>query len=532
MKINDVLFNFLLEEFQNKKLLNACILKWFGSQPTPQQNEKADYLLTKYYELKVGNKLSTKNPSIVTFINRFPNFNVEGLPLATSFSLEEMEFLIDEFFGDSGGSGVDNDIPEVLRGKNLRPTDERIEASKNLWFARNRFLVVDEGDFRVYVIPDRATSINYGYYEGYMSNLPFYKNAQSTVMQWCTTRYEVNNNLYGSYRSGSKERTFYFVIDETKSPDVESSPQKAQYYLSALQTAKDSPTGYRLTTILNDGTDHVMTEEQLINIYPKLRGHFDKIRPIEYDLTTELGESADIVDMINETPGSQYEFSKIQSRFKKAYIDRGKPIEQIKSWQSMDENLKNAYINITDAENAEDRFKEQLFNFIKDDKSNRAALKSLDNRLKVVGLDGIKYLNKKIIVNKYKPYRKCKLSNDIEIFVTYTNPKRYGIYNIQKAEWLNQNGRIYGPEYTNLKMDVFKSPTEPTNRYFVEIFSKSSQPSDDSFVSLYLNTDRSVKGVFMSYSSWLELKEKEKLRKEGEDVEVDVMKHGDIKERQ
>ena len=530
MKINDVLVNFLLEEFQNKKLLNACILKWFGQEPTQQQNERADYLLTKYYELKVGNKLNTKNPSIRTFINRFPNFNVEGLPLATSYSLEEMEFLIDEFFGDTGSNPADNEIPEVLRGKNLRPNDERIEASKSLWFAKNRFLVVDEGDFRVYQIPDRSTSINYGYYEGYMSDLPFYKNAQSTVMQWCTTRYEVNNNLYGSYRTGSKERTFYFVIDETKSPDVETNPKKAQYYLSALQTAKDSPTGYRLTTILNDGTDHVMTEEQLINIYPKLRGHFDKIRPIQYDLTTELGESADIVDMITENPGSQYEFSKIQSRFKKAYIDRGKPIETIKSWDSMDENLKNAYINITDAENAQDRFKETLFNYIKTNSSNKSALKSLDNRLKIVGLDGIKYLNKKIIENTYKPYRKCKMSSDIEIFVTYTNPKRYGIYNILKAEWLNQNGKIYQPEYRDPTTTVFRSPDDPTKRYIVEIYNKSSQPSDDSFVSLYLNTDRAVKGIFMSYGSWLKLKENERLHKEGENVDVDVEKHGDIKE--
>ena len=59
MKINDILYNILLEEFENKKILRTCMLNWYGENPSNEQTFEADNLLTKFYELKTGNKLKT-----------------------------------------------------------------------------------------------------------------------------------------------------------------------------------------------------------------------------------------------------------------------------------------------------------------------------------------------------------------------------------------------------------------------------------------------------------------------------------------
>ena len=57
----------------------------------------------------------------------------------------------------------------------------------------------------------------------------------------------------------------YFIIDETKNPENNNNVNVAQYYLTALQYATDSGTGYRMTSIMNDGTDPVFTKEELLN---------------------------------------------------------------------------------------------------------------------------------------------------------------------------------------------------------------------------------------------------------------------------
>jgi hypothetical protein len=523
MKINDILYDILLEEFENKKILRTCMLNWYGENPTNEQLFEADNLLTKFYELKTGNRLKTTSPEVITFLNNFPDFNPSNIPNALVYSLQQMKLIIGEFY-ELGGN-EDNTIPEILRGTDLPKTPERIEASKSLWFEDNQYLIVNEDGFRVYFIPDRQTSINFGYYEGEMSRTEPYS-SQPSHMQWCTTREIRTSNLYSSYRD---RRTFYFIIDESKSPEVEPNVQVSQYYLSALQYATDSPTNFRVTSILNNGSDPTFTEEQLYAIYPKLRGHIDKIKKVQYDYAAELGESGNILDRITENEG-QYEFARVQWRLKKAYIDIGKPIRKEKSWMSMQDGLRTSYIDLTTNENIYERFGYELFKTIKKDNK---WLKSLEARIKrLKGEKGFVEFIYNFNKDMYEMERTSKNSNDISLYKTKSRPTKYGIWNAKNNDWQVLGGVIYDDSYIEPDDDIFMS-SKNDDTYYVSVFSKSGQPDNTSFVILYsvdqIDSDRG-RGYFMTYNKFLELQENERLHKEGEEVDLDVEKYSDIKE--
>jgi hypothetical protein len=143
MKINNILYDILLEEFENKKILKTCMLKWYGENPTNEQSFEADNLLTKFYELKTGNKLKTTDAEVITFLNNFPDFDISNIPNATMYSLQQMKLLIGEFYElDGNEDNTTNTIPEILRGKDLPKTPERIEASKSLWYENNQYTII------------------------------------------------------------------------------------------------------------------------------------------------------------------------------------------------------------------------------------------------------------------------------------------------------------------------------------------------------------------------------------------------------
>jgi hypothetical protein len=523
MKINDILYDILLEEFSNKKILKMCMLKWYGENPTNEQTFEADNLLTKFYELKTSNRLKTTDAEVITFLNNFQNFDSSNIPNATLYSLEQMKFIIGEFYELNDEEEERNNIPEILRGRNLPKTPERIEASKSLWYEDNQYCIINEDGFRVYSIPDRQTSINFGYYEGEISRTAPYSE-QPSHMQWCTTREITSSNLYSSYRD---RRTFYFIIDESKNPDVEPNVQVSQYYLSALQYATDSPTNFRLTSILNNGSDPTFTEEQLYSIYPKLRGHMDKIKKVEYDYSSELGESANTLDMITENEGP-YEFARMPSRLKKAYIDSGKPIRKEKSWLSMQEGLKTSYIDLTVKSTIYERFKKELFFAIKKEKK---WLTSLERRLTILGYKGLGELAAEINKDTYELVRISKNSSDVVLYKTKSKPSKYGIWNSKKFDWQEQGGITYNDNYNDPTTNVFKS-SKDNKRYLTQIFNTSGQPNNSSFVVLYpTSAEDMARGFFMTYDKFLELKENEKLYGEGQtDMDTDIENYSDIKE--
>lgn len=523
MKITNIIYNFLLEQVRDVGTYNFLLRTWYGETPTDQQKSEVEDLVNKYTQLKGQNRLKPDLPIIVTFLNRFRGFPVENLTQPRKFTLEQMKFLIGEYFGGTDVTGDQEDfVPEVLRGKNLRPTAERAEASRELWFGKN-YVVIDEGDFRVYKIPNKQTAVNFGYYEGYVAEKSIWDGA-GTHMKWCITRHG-NDNLYTSYRP---QRSFYFVIDESKSPEIQNNPRIAQYYLSALQYSTDSPTNFRLTTILNDGSDPVVSIDELERIYPKLKGHIDKITFMDYDSSKELGETTDPIDLVNENnPQSQYFFASVPNQLKVRYvIDRAKPIKKAISWRSMTEELKKGYFDLTTRQNIFERFDEEVLTEIRKSKSE---LRSLERRLNIIGFDGLRPLLMRQMKDKYRVHRLSDKTNDIFILKTHTRPFKYGIYDVKNFDWLNKGGKTYLPEYNDPKAGVLINKANTNEKFYVEFFNKSSQPSSDSFVSIYpIDRSKGGKGFFMSYDSFMKMKNDYDLTDNPKDIKPEFEKHSDI----
>jgi len=86
--------------------------------------------------------------------------------------------------------------------------------------------------------------------------------------------------------------------------------------------------------------------------------------------------------------------------------------------------------------------------------------------------------------------------------------------------------------YTDPTPSIMTS-SKDNKRYLVQIFSTNKGQTDNtSFVILY-SSDREgmARGYFMTYNKFLELKENEKLSKEGQtDIDTEIGNYSDIKE--
>jgi hypothetical protein len=495
MKFNEILSNIITEEFANKKLLQVLFKKWYGDQPTDEQKENTELFATEFFKIK--DRLSPKMPEVRTFLNRYPNFEINNLRNIIHYDLKQIIFILSEFVDISDNENK-NEIPDIFVGKNLPPTVSRISASKDLWYSKTNNLIVDEEGFRVYSIRNRKESQMWGYYHGFLIKEPPFENGGWS--QWCTTRYNDDSNLYGNYRSVPRKRTFYFVIDESKNPEIEPNTNISQYYISALQTASDSSTGFKITTIQNNGVDVDITEQKIYEIYPKLRGHFDKIKPIEYS-QNELGVITDNLERVDENENNEYAFWKVNTSLKKRYIDIGKPLTKPESWDTMNSGLKQSYFDLTEKENVLERFsKIEFLNHIKKNNSDK---RSLLVRLEKIGLS-IGEVIDKLMGNQYDVPRISADNKNIRLYEKKSGGKM-GLFNAIQGDWVEHNGIKYVPEYNIIDTNIYVDSEGET--YVVETFSKTFQVTDDSFYSIYLFSDNNPKydSHFLSPKKWEEL---------------------------
>lgn len=521
MKFNDLLFNIISEEFANKKLLNTMLNKWYGLEPTEEQQQEGEFLITGFFKIK--NRLGINIPEVRTFLNRFTDFRVDNLKDVNNYTLNQIKFIVGEFV-ELPSKGVTDTTPEIFKGINLRPTEERIEASKQLWYSNSDNLIVNEDGFRVYAIRNRKESQMWGYFNGFLASQEPYR-SQPSHMQWCTTRWENDSNAWASYRN---RRTFYFVIDESKDPSVESSIEKNQYFISALQASTDSSTSHKITTILNNGVDRDINENELYQIYPKLRGHLEKIVKVPYS-QSELGVITDDLDRVDEREGNDFAFWVVSNTLKKRYIDAGKPLTKSKSWETMNDGLKKSYIENTQSNNAFERFSTmELLSTIKKSGSDT---RSLEVRLGKLGFEkGVGELFIKILSSSYRVSRTSAENPNIVIFESRRDNKS-GVYNLKTGDWVTLNGVTYEPFYNDIEADIHID--NDGNFYIVEVFSKSSVPTEDSFYSVYLQDKQSnpeFRASIMSASMWKQLSESGQLTPADEDKSSKPEDYSDIKE--
>lgn len=496
MKIHGLVYDVLLEEVKNKKLFNFLLEKWKQEKPTITPDEVED-LLTKFQNFQPA--LTPDKPHTASFLSRFDGqhgyskFDESNLKDITKYTYTQILSLISEFNDEDFEAVGQND---VFAGKDAKLTDERLEASKSLWSGSDHAIIDNEGT-RVYYIPDQILSMRYGYFEQSMAN------RLNGVQQWCVTgrnSSDSRTNMWGSYRP---RRTFYFIIDDSKSPDVTDNREINKNYLGALQVVRDNNTGYRLTNVLNDG-DKEMTWEDLVKLYPKLEGQQELFKFVEFDEDAEL-ENRNIIGRITETEGNRFEFRRMERKYKKAFIQRGGVISKSHSWRSMDRNLRDLYILGTETNNVLDRF--QTFELMSEVKKVGSEYNQLDKRLKRIGLNGVSMIYDHLMKNEFEIGRTSIDNSNIRLYKSKKTQK-YGLYNGRTAEWITLGGVTYEPTYNEYDTSLYID--DEGSMYVVETYTMGGEPDGTSFycVSPAAETNENASGHFISPSKFAELQQK------------------------
>lgn len=498
MKITGLFEKILEEQIANKKLFNALMTKWREEKPDLSE-EEGEKIFLKFQQIKNG--LGEKQPQVKSFLSRFDGnfgysaFNPEFLKDITKYTYKQIKSLIDEYTPID--ELVEYEDAEVFDPKDTKPTPEKVEASKDLWFG-DRYCIVNLPGFRVYDIPDQATSVKFGYYvEATNSG---YAGANAA---WCVTwrSDQGYTNRWENYRSTDYQRSFYFVIDESKSPEVETNREVNKYYLGALQISPLVTSKYVLTSVKNDG-DNPKTWSEILTIYPHLRDFKEliKIKPFNQD---ELKQQ-NLIGKISENPG-QYEFRRQEKNVKKAYINGNAILKKPESWASMDGELKTLYITLTNKNNAYPRFGN--FAFLREIKKVGSDITLLNNRLKALGMEnGVGEIYGKLVSNDYYQARTSKEKSNIVLFQSKSDGF-FGIYDKIAGDWYKKGGVTYEPNYKRIK--VTSMIDDKNVPYVVETFSEHATPDESSFYALFPHSEmQSGRAFFLTSSAYTALLDK------------------------
>lgn len=536
MRINDIVYDMLVEEVKNKTLFNALMTKWRLEYPelTPEQGEE---IYNKHSVIKPN--ITEDRPGVVTFLARhdgnhgFRKFNINDLKDITKFTLKEILDFLKTYSGFKMGGDVDGgeetpkvNVNKVFEENGNQPTESKIEASKAMWESDNA--IINEDGFRVYSILNQTQVIRMGYYYQTIHKQAWLKYNRNTQYNtgvsapWCVTwrgsdvterdtegnyLYGQGGNLYGNYRT-RHQRTFYFVIDESRNP-LSEDPKESKYYMSALQI--DDSGSYRITSMFNDG-DNTYSWQEVVAIYPKLANHRNLIGYRE--MSDEELESATITDTINEMLGSPNEFARQTDEVKEQYIDNGGTINTVKSWKSMSNELKTKYVDMMTVADAFTRVSSsELLNTII---ATPGYLNKLDRKLKILGKSGIGYLVDDFMKNDYELVRTNVTNNKIRIYQN-KRTKEYGIYDITKFNWVTVNGALLNDSFSEGKMIAAK---DDEGTYYSIIPYHSSHN-----VTFYVVTDNptlhgggEAEGYFVSERTWEEKLSQKLLPIEGKKV--------------
>lgn len=489
MKFTNIVYDMVVEEVKNKSLINSLLAKW------QTENESLTYQevesLYEKFAGRIQNGIRIDKPEVLTFLNHFdgvhtkPKFPREPniLKDITKYTYSQIVFLIDEY---GLGDGNVEQIDRFRVGNDVEPNDEIIDASKELWYSNNN-TVINEDGFRLYGVPDQATAIKYGYYEGDMARKIHRLFPQEYGFnQWCVTRYRINSNLWSNYRS--RRYTFYFAIDDNRNftqPTEEGEEvqtpkfEKAKYYLSAIIVLNSSASEFKIADLQNNN-EYDISWEKLVQLFPALDGKRELFKWKEYREDQELVNPSDIRNKINEDRNSPYWFARMTKANKSAYIQNQGTLSDPDSWLSMDEDLRKLYIDTTTRNNLLDKFKS--FAFVKTILSNSGNKKSLERRIGIIGFEnGLNVIIDNIMRNGFAPYHTSLDNPNLKIYESNSDGK-LGIFNTQTLSWLIKDGIEYEPFYNNIENLVYTDKNG--NLYLVEVFSKSTVADDQSFYSV------------------------------------------------
>lgn len=397
--------------------------------------------------------------------------------------------------------------PNSVNENDQKTLTELFEKSKELWFGTRHLLFENDG-LRVYNVPDQATSVAFGWYLYFIRYTYNYSGSN-----WCTTTPD-SNNFFEGKRS---DRSFYFVIDESKFPQTtenRSQPQSEgpNFYLSALQIMRPSGyenTKFRVTGIHNPG-EPAFDEKNLIKLYPNITPllETDKLKFVPWSRSEQLGGVQDPISRINEREGDEYEFAIRPPEQKLEYINRaGAVLRKARSWNSMTEAMKKQYSSGTlTLNNMFDKFSNsELFKAM-----SQGERKTLDFRINQLsnGQQSIGAIIKNIMQNDFYVDERISLDKDYLSLYRSRSSGKFGIYNLKENNWVNHDGITYDDEYNRIN-DGKPYKTTDGKRFFAIIYSRTSQPDNTSFYFLLpAGSTNKFDGYFVSAKKWEELKVK------------------------
>lgn len=524
MNIKDLVYDIVVEAVKNKGLFDRLMINWRGTYPNLTDAE-GEYIFNRHDGLK--GQMKPTNPAVVSFLTRYDGefgtkkYELKDLTDITRFEIKHLIDFLKEFgrfeldLGDSQPDDLEKKEEELKRVFNQsgnKKTPEKIESSKSMWTDASTALI-NEGDFRVYEIMNQTQSIRMGYYYQTIHKKNWLENnGRGVNSPWCVTwrggdvseyREDENGNpigsplfshggnMYSNYRT-NYNRTFYFVIDESKS-DTD------KYYMSALQI--DNYGRYILTSMFNDG-DNSMSWDDIVRIYPKIGPHKDKIKSRE--MSDNEVQSKSIVDVINENPGSPNEFARQTPERKEAYIDALGTLQTPKSWSAMGNNLRSKYVDVMQINDAYQRFNN--LEFLTLVLNTEGFTNKLDRKLKILGRqEGIGYLVDYLMKHEYQVGRRSLDNSKISTYRSRVT-KKFGVFDYSKGTWVKSGGIEYSPNFNKLNETIYFD--ENRKGYIVELYSDSTENSDRSFFIVFPVGTNSTSGHILSKKSFDSLKEK------------------------
>lgn len=546
MKIHSLVYDLLISEAKSKseERLEAIVSKWRETYPD-LTDEQIVQIFTRHKNLNNVIK-NPKSHGVISFLSRHDGqhrttkYTLADLTQIDKFNITDLIDFLKEFGDLDIDLGVDTDTDTETFGEKQKAlerifaingnqkTKEKIEESKKMWYNPST-AIVNEDDFRIYPILNQNMSIRMGYYYQtiHRKNHEDKPNTGNRInAPWCVTwrghdvkeypedengkqygapLFSHSGNMYGHYRKNNN-RTFYFVIDESKS-------QTDKYYMSALQI--DNNGTYVLSSMFNDG-DNIMSWNEISKIYPKITEHRDVIKYRSMD-KDEL-ETIAIVDIINETPGNVHEFARQPRNRKDEYVTYGGTIKEMKSWLSMDNELKTKYIDLMDIPNAYNRISNLM---LLHEMMNTPGIRAkIEHKLKQLGEDsGVGYFVSNFMKKEFEIGSRSIDNSNIVLYHSIVT-KNFGLFNILTLDWVKHDGIYYEPKYKSIGGEVWYGDGDIDgdgngDEIAVEIFSQTQSPDNSSFRNVVPNSESSSKkvlGFFLSAKKWNELIEKEKLQ--------------------
>jgi hypothetical protein len=485
------IIDILVEEQVVSNAIFGAILKNSGLIDDPNKEQlkpKITNLVNRFRQLK---NLNPELPQVKTFLYHYDGVHAKpqfkgDIKSVTNYTLKQLEFLISEYSTDDAAN-TDTQDRELLT--KTQYNDETAELSKKLWYSDENAIINLPG-FRVYQPKSQADAIKYGWYEQKLMN-----EMRPGHHAWCVT-WRTGSNRWEYYRS--KGGTFFFIIDESKLQSED--PETRKFYLGALQVIDKNKNayhpGYEMTDIFNRG-EHEENWAQVTATYPQLAEYKESLQPIEF--SQEEVEMRDNVSSINETPGSPKAFWRQPRQYKKEYINLKLKISTPESWYSMDNELRDLYIVLSERGEFHYRFSNfELLRAVR--KTGKSKLLN-DEMIKKEQNEGVKSLAMSLMSELKPVEERIGIVNE-NIILYKTRKNRYGLWNNNTDDWLELHGNNYEPSYTLINEEIVENP-KTKERFYVDKFESNE---GDYFIAATPIDD--IDSYFLSKQAWETIKDK------------------------